>query len=333
MFEPGDTFGHLAPGRDADCLLIAPATADLLARMAHGLASDMLACQALAFQGPVVVAPAMNPAMWAAPATQDNWRTLLHRGVVGVPPERGEAACGDTGRGRLARLEAVLAPTLRTLAPNDLEGRKILITLGPTREWFDSARYWSNPSTGRMGACLAMAAWLRSAEVTAVCGPHDFWLPDGIRRIDVDTAVQMDEVCRDLWPDMDAGCLTAAVADYRPEPCAQAKLKKRDAPDGFDLRFTPNPDILQGLGRNKKTGQVLVGFAAEAQNLEDNAAAKLESKNLDMIAANRVGGADSGFAAPTNEILLLDRAGRRERWPVLPKTEAAWRIWDALLQL
>lgn len=333
MFQGEDPFQHLEPSHVSHCMAIAPATADTIARLAHGMASDLLSCQALAFRGPLVVAPAMNPAMWAAPATMENWKKLLDRGVIGIEPESGEAACGDTGRGRLARLESILAEILKALAPKDLDGKKILITFGPTREWFDSVRYWTNPSTGRMGACLAAAAWMRGASVTAVCGPNAFWLPESVKRIDVESASQMHLACQDVWPEMDAGCLCAAVADYRPTPCPDPKFKKRNAPDGFELKFTPNPDILKSLGKKKRSDQMLVGFAAEAVDLLDNAAAKLESKNLDMIVANQVGRSDSGFAAATNAITLLDRAGRRETWPVLPKTEAAWRIWDALLQL
>ena len=334
MFEEGESpFGHLGPGKTAQAMVIAPASANTLARLANGLADDMLSCQALAFPGPLVLAPAMNPAMWAAPATRENWARLLARGVIGVEPEAGPVACGDQGKGRLAALPEIHAAVLRALSPQDLAGKRVLVTLGPTRESWDPVRFWSNASSGLMGACLAVAAWLRGAEVTAVAGPVDLELPRGIRRVDVTTAAQMHAACLDLWPDMDIGCLTAAVSDFRPEPFGDKKFKKDKAKDGLSVQFLANPDILKDLGSRKKKGQTLIGFAAETSDLAPQAKAKLKAKNLDLVVANRVDRPDSGFGGPLNTVCVLDRQGRLEHWPALPKTEVAWRVWDLHLQL
>ena len=333
--DPRATFAHLYPQKNAHALVIAPATADILARMAHGLAGDLLSCQALAFPGPVVVAPAMNPVMWDAPATRDNVATLTGRGVVFAGPVCGPVACGDTGPGRMAPVEDVLAHALRALSPQDLTGRRVLVTLGPTREFADPVRCWTNPSTGRMGACLAVAAWLRGAEVTAVCGPVGLDLPSGITRLDVTTAEQMHEAAKDLWPTMDIGCLVAAVADFRPANPSPEKLKKSQAgKDGLVQHMTTNPDILRDLGKHKQDHQLLLGFAAEtSETMVDQARHKLESKNLDLIAANRIGDPDSGFGSLGNAVFVLDRHGRQEQWPNLPKPEVAWRLWDQLIAL
>ena len=182
-----------------------------------------------------------------------------------------------------------------------------------------------------MGGALAVAAWLRGAEVTAVCGPVDIWLPEGIRRVDVTTAREMHEACQDVFQDVDAACCTAAVADYRPSTTVQGKFKKGEG--GLDVRFETNPDILTGLGARKADGQFLIGFAAESDTVEANARGKLERKNLDMIVGNDVTAAGCGFGSATNGVTVLDARGRLETWPVLPKTEVAWRIWDWMLGL
>ena len=329
----GDTaFGHLEPGQDADVLLIAPASASTMARLACGLADDMLSCQALAFPGPKLVAPAMNPRMWAAPATRRNWETLGQLGYVRIEPDSGNVACGDTGSGRLAPPETILTATLRALSPQDLAGRKVLVTLGPTQEPWDAVRFWSNPSSGTMGACMAMAAHLRGAEVTVVAGPTVLDFPAGIDVIRVQTALAMFEAATDLWPSMDVGCATAAVADYRPMPFGESKFKKGDLDgDNLMVEFEPNPDILKTLGEHKSGGQQLIGFAAETGELQGEAERKLQSKRLDLLAANDVSMQGSGFGVETNRVFVIDAAGRKESWPLLPKTEVAWRLWDHLL--
>ena len=325
MFASGANFYHLEPSV-ADAFIIAPATANILAKMAHGLADDLLSCQILAFPGPVLVAPAMNPRMWNAPATRHNWAILGERGVIRIEPDCGNVACGDTGQGRLAPMDEIFVRTLAALSPQDLRGKKIMLTLGPTREYFDKARFWSNPSTGTMGAAIAVAAALRGAEVTAITGPVDIRLPSMINKIPVITARDMFQAASDIFPSQDIGCFTAAVADYRPPACPAGKYKKNGQP--LSLSFESNPDILATLSRSKKTGQQTIGFAAEAQDLERNAALKLDKKNLDLIIANPIDESGSGFASATNRVVVMDHHGRKESWPQLPKTEIAWRIWD-----
>jgi len=339
MFAEGptdDPFAHLTPGRSADALVIAPATANILAKIAHGLADDLLSTQALAFRGPLVLAPAMNPAMWAAPATQANWTTLLARGAFGVGPAPGPVACGDTGVGRLSPVEDIFACVLRALSPKDLSCKTVLVTLGPTREAWDAVRFLSNPSSGLMGACLASAAWMRGATVHVVAGPTALTFPPGIHVSRVTTAREMLAATTDLWPQADIACCTAAVCDFRPIPPASGtarKLKKRELGQDLAMGLEPNPDILRSLGASKQGGQLLIGFAAETDDMLAQARLKLEEKRLDLIVANRVGVPGSGFDSPTNAVTILDRLGRVEQWPELPKTEVAWRIWDHLQHL
>ena len=304
----------------------------MLFRSAFGLADDMLSCQALAFPGPKIVAPAMNPRMWEAPATRRNWGMLRELGYIRIEPDSGNVACGDTGKGRLAPLEEIFTAILKAISPQDLAGKKVLISLGPTREPWDAVRFWSNPSSGIMGGCMAMAAYLRGADVTVVAGPTDLTFPVGIEVVPVTTAAQMFEACTDLWPNMDLGCMTAAVADYRPVPFGDGKFKKSESGhSGISIEFESNRDILKTLGANKKEHQRLIGFAAETSDLRDEAARKLESKNLDLIAANDISKEGSGFGVTTNQMFVLDGQGRKEMWPQLTKTEVAWRLWDHLL--
>ena len=243
MFAPeAAQFAHLGPAQAAHVLAVVPATADILARLAHGLADDLLSCQALAFEGPIVVAPAMNPRLWRAAATQANWQTLLARGVVAVPPDCGEMACGESGQGRLAGEDAIFTAILKTLTPQDLAGKRVLVSLGPTREYFDAARFWSNPSTGRMGACLALAAWLRGAAVTVVSGPVSWWFPADVTVVPVTSAAQMYAACLDAWPVSDVAVMAAAVADFSPVPHpGGGKFKKDAAADGPPPGFYPHP--------------------------------------------------------------------------------------------
>ena len=335
MFGPeASSFAHLEPGQHARALLVAPATATILAKLAHGLADDMLSCQALAFPGPILVAPAMNPRLWNAAATRENLETLRRRGVRCIDPGCGSMACGETGEGRLADLRQIALEAMRAVTSQDMAGRRVLVSLGPTQESWDCVRLWTNRSTGTMGAALAVAAWLRGAEVTAVCGPVSLWLPHGIARIDVTTAREMFDACTAAWPDMDLGCLTAAVCDYRPEPFGPEKFKKTPGEAaGPTLALLANPDILAHLGGCKKPGQRLIGFAAESSDLEANARGKLARKNLDLVVANPVNEPGCGFGAADNRALVLDSAGRIEEWPSLAKTEMAWRIWEWMLHL
>lgn len=326
---PDSAFGHLEPGQEASCLVIAPATANTIAKLACGLADEILCSQALAFPGPIIVAPAMNPRLYNAAATQQNLESLARRDIHLVEPRVGKMACNETGKGRLAELPDIVAATLSALTPKTLKGARVLVTLGPTHEYFDPARFWSNPSTGLMGACLAVAAWLRGAQVDVVHGPVDLWLPDAVTRHPVVSARQMHEACLDLWPQRTMAFMTAAVADFSPESFTGGKFKKRSlATDHFSIPFSVNPDILKSLGAEKKPGQILVGFCAETSDLAAHAKSKLVEKQCDLMVANSIISPDSGFAASTNAVTVLDANGRLESWPVLPKTEVAWRLTE-----
>ncbi|QCC86694.1 bifunctional phosphopantothenoylcysteine decarboxylase/phosphopantothenate--cysteine ligase CoaBC [Desulfovibrio desulfuricans] len=338
MFSPGqDVFSHLEPGQHAEAMVVAPASADALFRLAHGAASDMLAAQALAFDGPLIIAPAMNPRMWSNPATQANIDILRQRGARVVTPACGGTACGEQGEGRLAPLHDIFLAALRALAPQDMAGKRVMVTLGPTREAWDGVRFWSNPSTGLMGAALAVCAWLRGAEATVVSGPGvRVRLPREIARVDVVSARDMFEAASGLWPNMDMGMFTAAVADFSPQPFGPHKFKKIDAPDGLTVAFTPNPDILRTLAHGRKPGQKVLGFAAETapdmKALLPLAHAKLQGKKADVLAANRINSTDSGFGTPTNAMAVVDAAGHEEIWPTQSKADVAWELCSWLLR-
>ncbi|GAB7021617.1 bifunctional phosphopantothenoylcysteine decarboxylase/phosphopantothenate--cysteine ligase CoaBC [Salidesulfovibrio brasiliensis] len=330
MFDagPDTSFAHLEPGQSADALALVPASADIIGKIANGIADTMLSCQAMAFPGPRLIAPAMNPAMWASPAVQRNWETLKKDGWVCIEPESGHVACGDIGKGRLADLDTIHLSILKLVTEQDLAGQKVLVTLGPTREQWDAVRFWSNPSTGSMGAALAVAAWLRGADVTVVCGPVDCKFPPDINVIPVTSAREMHAACLDVWPRMTVGVCTAAVADFRPTPHGSDKFKKAGA-ETLTVEFASNPDILRSLG-DDKGDRKLIGFAAETGDPRDEALRKLTTKHLDVIAANRIDKEGSGFGVRTNEMFVATADGRRETWPLLPKTEVAWRLWDIL---
>ena len=324
-------FAHLEPGQTAHAMIIAPASAATLARLAQGQADELLACQALAFRGKLVVAPAMNPAMWNHSATQANVALLRTRGVTVVEPGCGRTACGAEGQGRLADLREIHLAGLRALSPQDMDGMRIMVTLGPTREHWDGLRFWTNPSTGIMGAAVAVAAWLRGAHVEAVCGPGTPWLPAAITRHAVTSAREMLDAASSVWPTCNAGVFTAAVADFSPLPPEQGgnhKFKKSDAPDGFAVRFAPNPDILKTLAAARRPDQKVVGFAAESQQLETSVRGKLVSKKADIVVGNLL---QDGFGTTRNTVFVADASGREERWTDLSKTAVAWRLLSWLL--
>ncbi len=327
-------FDHLEPGQNAALMLIHPLTANSLAKIANGLADTMLTCQALAFPGPLVLVPAMNPNLWNAPATLENADRLQKRENVRLLlPDEGEVACGDQGSGKLPPLTETYFQTLRCCTRQDMSGLKILISLGATREFLDPVRFWSNPSSGRMGAALALAAWLRGAEVTCVCAPCSIWLPREIQRIDVVSAREMLAACCDVWNACDIGCMSAAVCDFRPQHPQEHKLKKNTMQSALTFTCIPNPDILKTLGAKKTNGQRLVGFAAESDPLHlAKAQDKLEAKNLDLIAANLVNQSATGFEHHTNAVLLINAQGKRQQLPVMSKADLAWNIWDWTLQ-
>lgn len=339
MFTGENPFDHLEPGQLADAMLIAPASANMLAKMAHGFADNMLSAQILAFAGPLLAAPAMNPRMWHNSATKANIKLLGERDVIIVPPEAGVTACGEEGQGRLAELPEIFLAALRALSPADLAGRKVLVTLGPTREAWDSVRFWTNSSSGRMGAALATAAWLRGAEVIAICGPGtDIFLPSGINGIPVTSANEMMQVAADCWPGMDIGIFCAAVADFapdRPVDGDQIKMKKAALGGEFNLRFSANPDILATLAKQRDNGQKILGFAAEIApdmaKLLELARLKRASKQADLLAANQI---NAGvFGAESGSMAVVDRCEATEIWAAKSKADIAWDLLTWLLKL
>lgn len=338
MFSPSESpFDHLEPGGVAQAFAIAPLSAATLSRLAQGAADSMLSAQALAFPGPLVLAPAMNPRMWANTATQANVAILKSRGHTILTPASGIVACGEEGHGKLPPVPTIGWEILRALAKargfTQLEGRKVLVTLGPTREQWDGVRVWTNLSTGLMGSALATAAWLMGAQVHAIAGPGVQELPQGITRHNVNSAREMFDVAWSLWPSMDTGIFTAAVADFYPEPHGAEKFKKEGQEEGFTLRFLPNKDILASLGAIKTPGQTIMGFAAETSHLEERSRSKMQRKNADMIVGNFIGREGSGFGSSTNEVFVCTQNGTEYSLPRMDKGELAWKLLDTLCAL
>ena len=322
---------HIGVAQENDLLLIAPATANLLAEFAHGLAPDFLTTLYLAFRGPVVLAPAMNTGMWEHAATQTNLATLRRRGHVMVDPDDGFLACGTYGAGRLATQENILAAVENALQPplRDLAGENILITAGPTQEPIDPVRYLSNRSSGKMGYALAEAALARGARVTLVTGPVNLVPPSGATVVPVRTAAEMHHAVFAHLAGATTVIKCAAVADFRPASPAPEKIKKTGAPRTIALE--PTVDILAELGRHKGD-RLLIGFAAETNNLREYARGKLESKNCDMIVANLVG-ADLAFESDDNEVELALRGGEFIAVRRTGKRQIAERILDQIARL
>lgn len=325
--------GHISLARWADAMVVAPATANIMAKMAHGIADDLLSTVFLARgRVPVLLAPAMNTAMYEDETVQRNLAALHARGVQSVSPGTGSLACGTAGPGRMAEPMEIMEALAALLGRReDLKGQTMLVTAGPTREPIDPVRYLSNYSSGKMGFALARAGRDRGARVFLIAGPTGLPIPGGIEYQRVETALQMQEAVMKLAPEMDIIIKAAAVADYRPQQALEHKLKKK-AP-GLSLALEKNPDILKTLGESKKPGQVLVGFAAETQELLANAALKLREKNLDLIAANDVSRPDIGFDSDENALELLFSDGRRESIPKGSKEQVAHGLLDVILQL
>jgi phosphopantothenoylcysteine decarboxylase/phosphopantothenate--cysteine ligase len=319
------TIGHIQLADSAELLVIAPATADVIARLAHGLANDLLTTVALACRAPLLLAPAMNVNMWRHPATQENLKTLVGRGVHTVGPDAGELACGWIGEGRLIEPAEIAAACGKLLGGRDWSGRRVVVTAGPTFEPIDPVRFIGNRSTGKMGFAIAARAARRGAEVTLIAGPTSLPTPAGVRRVDVETARQMRQATLDAVEGAAMVVMTAAVADYRPSVEAPEKLKKAELGDAPSVALTKNPDILAEL---KGRAPVVVGFAAETEDVERHAAEKLRQKGCDLIVANDVSEAGSGFGTDTNRVVLLARDGSIERLPLLNKDEVAERILD-----
>ena len=322
---------HIAVAQRTDLLLVAPATADILAKFAHGIADDFLTTLYLATTAPVVVAPAMNVNMWNHAATQENVKTLRSRGVKVVNPDEGYLACGMTGAGRLAGQAEILAAVREILhAQKDLQGETILITAGPTREDLDPVRYITNRSSGKMGYAVAEAAARRGARVILVSGPVNLDTPPGVERLDVRTAEQMHRAVTQKFPDSSVAIFAAAVADYRPAETAGAKIKRNK--EALTIRLEPTPDILAGAAQTKGD-RLIVGFAAETDHVAENARKKLAAKNADLIVANDVTAEGAGFDHDTNIVTLFSRDGRDLALPRLSKSEVAQRILDEVLRL
>ena len=328
---------HIRVAQENHILVIAPATADLLAKLAHGLADDFLSTTYLAFTGQVVLAPAMNTNMWNHPATQENLRVLRQRGHLIVEPGDGVLACGMVGPGRLAEPETIadavtsfVAGLARSDRNRDLEGETLLITAGPTQEPLDPVRYLTNRSSGKMGYALAEAALARGARVILVSGPVNITPPQGAEVILIRTALEMRKAVMDHLDEATMIIKAAAVADYYRADAPAQKVKKTAA--RLSLQLDPTPDILAECGR-KKGDRLLVGFAAETQNLLEEARRKLESKNCDMVVANLVSQQGIGFESNENEVVLVMRTGETVPVAQAPKKAIAHRIFDEMIKL
>lgn len=322
---------HIALAKWADLLYIVPATANIIAKIAAGIADDMLSTVALATKAPMLVAPAMNTAMFENCATQENMEKLKQRSILFVEPESGNLACGDSGRGKLPDTDRLLYEAVRAIGfSKDFAGKRILVTAGATQEAIDPVRYITNHSTGKMGYEIAKAAHFRGAEVTLVSGETALSVPPGIEFVQVISAEEMYRACTELASSCDVIIKAAAVADYRPAHTAEQKMKKGGE---LTIPLIQNKDILKELGQVKRSGQILVGFCMETQNLLENAEKKLNAKNLDMICANTIGTPGAGFGIDTNTITLLTKNGAKIPLPNMSKFDAGMKILDEVLKL
>ncbi len=326
-----DPMDHISWGQDADLIIVAPATADFLAKMAMGIADDFLSTMMLAATAPILVCPAMNDRMFGHPAVRKNINVLRKRGVEVMDPGSGDLACGATGPGRLPEPVDILDKALAVIAPKDLKGRTVLVTAGPTMEPIDPVRFISNRSSGKMGYALARVASRRGASVILVSGPTGLRPPSDVRFVGVCSAEDMRAAVLAHWTDCDAVIKAAAVADYRPREFYGRKVKKGQ--EDRILGLVCNPDILAELGRERRDSScILVGFAAETEALLENAQEKLKKKNVDMIVANDVSRPGAGFDEDTNLVNILHRDGRVESLPMMSKDEVAGRILDRIAE-
>ena len=329
LFDPQHeaAMGHIELARWADVILVAPATADFLAQLAAGMAHDLLTTLCLASTARLLVAPAMNQAMWRHPATQANVELLQSRGVVPLGPDEGSQACGDSGPGRMVEPASLLSALRERFVSGRLRGRRVLLTAGPTREALDPVRFLGNRSSGKMGFALAEALTAQGAEITLVAGPVALQAPAGVRRVDVESARQMHDAVFAALPGTDIFVACAAVADFRPETAVDRKIKKTD--EALTLKLVRNPDILSAVSRLPDR-PFCVGFAAETNDLEAYAEAKRRAKGLDMIAANKVGG-DQGFESDDNALLVLWEGGKR-MLPMQTKAALAGQLVDLIVE-
>jgi phosphopantothenoylcysteine decarboxylase/phosphopantothenate--cysteine ligase len=332
MFGAGDgmPFRHIEWAEEADAAVIAPATANTIGKMAHGIADDPLTTFALAVRAPVLVCPSMNTNMYENPIVQENIGRLERAGITVLRPEAGPLACGGKGPGRLPDAEAIAEEVRSLLCSKDLAGEHILVTAGPTREPVDPVRFLSNPSSGKMGYCMAQAARRRGGKVVLVTGPTALPDPSGVSVIRVKTAQEMFDAVTDAAREATMTIMAAAVSDWRPAKASEHKMKKEETAEHLPLERTP--DILKHLGKNKGN-QILVGFAAETRDLQRNASAKLHEKNLDLIVGNLIGQANSGFGSDTNQVCLVHRDGSNETLPLMEKEALADVLFDRILAM
>lgn len=322
---------HIALAERTDLVIVAPATANVCAKFAHGLADDMLTTTVLACRCPKLIAPAMNTNMFENPVTQDNLKLLEHYGWEIIPPASGRLACGAVGKGKLPEPEVLLEYVMRFLAmPHDLEGKKVLVTAGPTQEALDPVRYLTNHSSGKMGCAIAKMAMLRGADVTLVCGPLSVAPPPFVKTVNVVSAQDMFDAVTALAPKSDLIFKAAAVADYTPAEYNDQKMKKSDNDLSIPLKRTQ--DILKYLGEHRTDGQVICGFSMETQNMIENSKKKLQSKNIDMICANNLKTEGAGFGVDTNVITVITESEVKEL-PLQSKESVANAILDECLKL
>lgn len=321
---------HISLAKWADLLVVVPATANILGKVAHGIADDLLSTTIMATRAQVVFAPAMNTNMYTNPIVQENISFLKSKGYMFISPATGRLACGDYGEGKLADVQDILDAIERYFSrKSDLKGLRILVTAGPTREYLDPIRFITNPSSGKMGYAIAAACAERGADVELVSGPVSISPPPGVRLHRVETAQEMFEKVMDIFPSCQMVFKAAAVGDYRPETCYPTKIKKDS--DRLTVTLVKNPDILKELGK-RKGSCILVGFAAETENIEEYAMKKMREKNLDFIVANDVTRQGAGFGKDTNEGLLITRQGEVINIPQMDKMEFAHRIIDEVIR-
>lgn len=322
---------HVSLAKKADIFLVAPASANVIGKIANGIADDMLTTTIMACKCPKIISPAMNTNMYENPIVQDNLKKLEHYGYEVIDPACGYLACGDTGAGKMPEPEVLLSYILRTIAcEKDLAGKNVLVTAGPTREAIDPVRFITNHSTGKMGYAIAEAAMRRGAKVTLVSGPVSIPTPNFVEMISVSSAAEMAKAVKDRADEQDIIIKTAAVADYRPIDVATEKVKKKDGDLSIALERTE--DILSYLGANKKPGQIICGFSMETENMLENSKAKLEKKKVDMIVANNLKVAGAGFGTDTNVVTLITKSACKEL-EQMSKADVAHAILDEIGEL
>ncbi|MBW1892359.1 MAG: bifunctional phosphopantothenoylcysteine decarboxylase/phosphopantothenate--cysteine ligase CoaBC [Deltaproteobacteria bacterium] len=326
--KDGGSIRHIEWAEEADAVVIAPATANIIGKLANGIADDALSTFMLAVTSPVIICPSMNTHMYESRPVQRNLNTLEADGYIIIEPEEGELACGTTGAGRLPEPHYIADRLISTMFPSDLKGKKVLVSAGPTREPIDPVRYISNHSSGKMGYAVARAGEYRGADVTLISGPTSLPPVAGVKMVSIESACEMADAVFDQAENADIIIKVAAVADYHPKSISEHKIKKEE--DVLSLTLDKNLDILKELGSRKKD-QFLVGFAAETRDLDQNALKKMKEKNLDMIAGNLVGGSSSGFGSDTNQVTLYFSDGAKENLPVLTKDEVAHILFDRIL--